>query len=58
MYMHELREKKSLKTLFVYSLTTLLNKVDHNVEIEPRLISVDNEQFDLRSADTSREATL
>ena len=39
-------------------LTSLLRKVCKNVEIEPHLIPLDNERFNLRSANTSPEARL
>ena len=37
-------------------LTTFIDKICNNVEIEPRLQPLDNEQFHLRSAVTSSEA--
>lgn len=39
-------------------LTTFIDKICNNVEIEPRLQPLDNEQFHLRSAVTSSEARL
>ena len=39
-------------------LTTLLAKVCKNVESEPHLLPLDNEQLDLRSANSSPEARL
>ena len=39
-------------------LTSLLAKVCKNVEIEPHLLPLDNERFDLRSANTSPEERL
>ena len=39
-------------------LTSLLAKVCKNVEIEPHLLPLDNERFNLRSANTSPEARL
>ena len=39
-------------------LTSLIDKVCTNVEVEPRLQPLDNEQFNLRSAVTSPEARL
>ena len=39
-------------------LTTFIDKICNNVEIEPRLQHLDNEQFHLRSAVTSSEARL
>ena len=40
------------------SLTTFIDKICNNVEIEPRLQPLDNERFHLRSAVTSSEARL
>ena len=39
-------------------LTSLLSKVCKNVEVEPHLLPIDNEVFDLRSTVTSHEARL
>ena len=39
-------------------LTLLLAKVCKNVEVEPHLLPLDNERFNLRSANTSLEARL
>ena len=39
-------------------LTTFIDKICNNVEIEPRLQPLDNERFHLRSAVTSSEARL
>ena len=39
-------------------LTTFIDKICNNVEIEPRLQPLDNERFNLRSAVTSSEARL
>ena len=39
-------------------LTTFIDKISNNVEIEPRLQPLDNERFHLRSAVTSSEARL
>ena len=39
-------------------LTSLIGKVYTNVEVEPQLQPLDNEQFNLRCAVTSPEATL
>jgi hypothetical protein len=39
-------------------VTTLLSKVCKNVAVQPRLQPLDNEKFDLRSANTSPEARL
>ncbi len=36
----------------------LLDKVCHDVEVEPHLTPIDNEQFHLRTANTSDEARL
>ena len=39
-------------------LTSVLSKVCKNVEVEPHLLPIDNEVFDLRSTVTSHEARL
>ena len=39
-------------------LTTFIDRICNNVEIEPRLQPLDNERFNLRSAVTSSEARL
>ena len=39
-------------------LTTFIDKICNNVEIDPRLQPLDNERFHLRSAVTSSEARL
>ena len=39
-------------------LTTFIDKICNNVEIEPRVQPLDNERFHLRSAVTSSEARL
>ena len=39
-------------------LTSLIGKVCTNVEVEPQLQPLDNERFNLRSAEISPEARL
>ena len=39
-------------------LTSLLSKICKNVEVEPHLLPIDNEVFDLRSTVTIHEARL
>ncbi len=41
-----------------YTCAVLLDKVCHDVEVEPHLTPIDNEQFHLRTANTSSEARL